>query len=144
MPGRPGRATLAAVTDLSGIWSAPVRYVECDQQGVVFNGHYLTWADEAATAWWQAADLPHADLAIGDNTMVKAAGLTWVSSARWGDTVTVDARLATLGRTSLTLELDVRVEERHCCTVALTYVWVADGVAAPWPDSVRAALAPSA
>ena len=31
------------------VWSAPVRFVECDQQGVVFNAHYLTWADEAAT-----------------------------------------------------------------------------------------------
>jgi len=28
-------------------WSSPVRYVECDQQGIVFNAHYLTWADEA-------------------------------------------------------------------------------------------------
>ena len=32
------------------VWSSPVRYAECDGLGVVFNGHYLTWADEAATA----------------------------------------------------------------------------------------------
>ncbi|PRC53846.1 acyl-CoA thioesterase, partial [Mycobacterium sp. ITM-2017-0098] len=25
------------------------RYAEVDQQGVVFNGHYLTWFDEACT-----------------------------------------------------------------------------------------------
>ncbi len=25
------------------------RYAEIDQQGVVFNGHYLTWFDEACT-----------------------------------------------------------------------------------------------
>ena len=24
-----------------------VRYVECDMQGRVFNGHYLTWVDMA-------------------------------------------------------------------------------------------------
>ena len=34
------------------VWSAPVRFVECDQQGVAFNAHYLVWADEALTPWW--------------------------------------------------------------------------------------------
>ena len=38
--------------------SAPARFVECDQQGVVFNAHYLPWADEAVNAWWEAAGLP--------------------------------------------------------------------------------------
>ena len=40
------------------VWSAPVRFVECDQQGVVFNAHYLIWADEAVNAWWAARGLP--------------------------------------------------------------------------------------
>ncbi|THV18013.1 acyl-CoA thioesterase [Nocardioides caeni] len=125
---------------MTAVWSAPVRYAECDQQGVVFNGHYLTWADEAATAWWIAVGMPYDELAVGGDTMVKAAALSWRSSARWGETVTVDARLASLGRTSLSLELDVRVDDRHCCTVTMTYVWVEDGAAAPWPERVRAAL----
>ncbi len=30
-------------------WSAPVRYAECDMQGIVFNAHYLLYADEALT-----------------------------------------------------------------------------------------------
>ena len=29
-------------------WSAPVRYAECDGQGVVFNSHYLLYADGQA------------------------------------------------------------------------------------------------
>ena len=32
--------------------------MECDQQGVVFNAHYLTWADEASNVWWAAHGLP--------------------------------------------------------------------------------------
>lgn len=120
------------------VWSAPVRYVECDQQGVVFNGHYLTWADEAATAWWRAIGLPYEDFTTGGgDCMVKAAALDWTSSARWGDVITVDGRLERLGRTSLAVALDVRVGERRCCTVTLTYVWVDAGAAAPWPDRVR-------
>ena len=32
-----------------------VRYVECDMQGHVFNGHYLTWFDIAHTEALRAA-----------------------------------------------------------------------------------------
>lgn len=117
-----------------------MRYAECDQQGVVFNGHYLTWADEAATAWWSSIGLPYAELTAEGEAMVKAASLVWSSAARWGDTVEVDARVDRLGATSLVLELEVRVGERRCCVVTITYVWVVGEVATPWPDRVRAAV----
>ena len=123
------------------VWSAPVRFVECDQQGVAFNAHYLTWADEAVNAWWAAAGLPYGALAgWGLEYFVKATSLDWVSSARYGDTVAVDVVLERLGRTSLTLVFTVRVGERVCCTVRTTYVATTDGRPAPWPDEVRAVL----
>ena len=123
------------------VWSAPVRFVECDQQGVAFNAHYLTWADEAVNAWWAAAGLPHGSLAAwGVEYLVKATALDWDSPARYGDVVTVDAELAALGRTSLTLVFTVRVGERVCCTVRTTYVATAEGRPAPWPDEVRARI----
>ncbi|MQA33976.1 acyl-CoA thioesterase [Modestobacter roseus] len=120
------------------VWSAPVRFAECDPQGVVFNGHYLTWADEAVAAWWRSVGLPFAE--TGVEQLVKAAQLEWRSPARHGDTVSVDAELERLGRTSLTVALTVRVRERVSCRVRMTYVAVADGVAVPWPDQVRALL----
>ena len=121
------------------VWSAPVRFAECDQQGVAFNAHYLTWADEAVNAWWTAAGLPYGALdAWGLEYYVKATALDWISSARYGETVSVDAELAQLGRTSLTLLFTVRVAERVCCTVRTTYVATAGGRPAPWPDEVRA------
>ena len=123
------------------VWSAPVRFIECDQQGVVFNAHYLTWADEAVNAWWEAAGLPWGALdAWGMEYFVKASSLDWESSARYGDTVAVDAELEQLGRTSLRLVFTVRVGERVCCTVRTTYVGTADGRPAPWPDEVRTRL----
>jgi acyl-CoA thioester hydrolase len=123
------------------VWSSPVRFVECDQQGVVFNAHYLTWADEAANAWWSARGLPwDALLERGLEYLVKASSLDWTSSARWGDTVEVDVQLGALGRTSLTLVLTVRVGERRCCEIRTVYVATADGVPTPWPDDVRALL----
>jgi acyl-CoA thioester hydrolase len=125
-------------------WSSPVRYVECDQQGVVFNAHYLTWADEASSAWWAATGLPWQSLTAGGaEPVVKASTLEWSSSARWGDTVVVDADTEKVGRTSVTVRFTVRVDARVCCVVRNTYVWLTDGGSAPWPDDVRAKLTAS-
>ncbi len=122
-------------------WSSPVRYVECDQQGVVFNAHYLTWADEASNAWWTAHGLPWDELvASGVDPVVKASSLEWSSSARFGDTVTVDAQTEEVGRTSVTVRFTVRVGERVCCVVRNTYVATGDGQPAPWPERIRTAL----
>ena len=123
------------------VWSSPVRYVECDQQGVVFNAHYLTWADEASNGWWASHGLEWDVLvARGVDPVVKASSLEWASSARWGDTVAVDAGTEKVGRTSVTVRFTVRVGERVCCVVRNTYVCVADGRSATWPDDVRALL----
>jgi acyl-CoA thioester hydrolase len=92
-------------------------------------------------AWWEAAGVPFGALAAwGLEYYVKASSLDWVSSARFGDTVVVDAELEKLGRSSLTVVFTVRVGERVCCTVRTTYVATADGRPAPWPDEVRARL----
>ena len=123
------------------VWSSPVRYVECDQQGVVFNAHYLTWADEASNSWWESVGIPFTEVsARGIEPLVKVSSLEWTSSARWGDTVAVDADLEALGRTSLTLRFTVRVGERPCCVVRTTYVATLDGASTPWPDDVRSAI----
>jgi acyl-CoA thioester hydrolase len=123
-------------------WSSPVRYVECDQQGVVFNAHYLTWADEASNAWWAAHDLSWAELVErGIDPVVKASTLEWASPARWGDVVTVDAVTEHVGTTSATARFTVRVGDRVCCVVRTTYVCISAGRSTPWPDDVRARLA---
>jgi acyl-CoA thioester hydrolase len=122
------------------VWSSPVRFVECDQQGVVFNAHYLTWADEASNSWWAAHGLPWDVVAARVNPVVRASTLDWTSSARWGDTVTVDAETEELGRTSVTVRFTIRVDDRECCVVRNTYVATDGGRATPWPDDIRALL----
>ena len=125
------------------VWSSPVRFVECDQQGIVFNAHYLVWADEAVNSWWADRGVDWAAVnARGIEYVVVASALEWRSSARYGDTVDVDADVETLGRTSLTLRFAIRVGERVCCTVRTTYVAAADGRPVPWPDEVRSRLVP--
>jgi acyl-CoA thioester hydrolase len=126
------------------VWSAPVRFVECDQQGVVFNAHYLVWADEAVNTWWEERGVPWSELlARGVEYYVVASTLEWRSSARWGDTVDVEVDLEKLGRSSLQLRFTIRVGERECCVVLTTYVCTADGTSTPWPDDVRERLTAS-
>lgn len=122
-------------------WSAPVRYGECDQQGIVFNAHYLTYADEAATAWFAATGTTYAALrARGLDMVVKASTLEWFLSARYGDVVHVDAACERVGGTSFAVAYAVRVGERQCCAVRTTYVLVdADGRPTRVPDDLRAA-----
>lgn len=125
------------------VWSAPVRYAECDAQGVVFHGHYLTWCDEAATAWLAAAGITYDELRQrGLDFYVVRSELSWSSSARWGDTVEVDASPERVGRTSFAVRFAVRVGARECCTVVTTYVMTDEaGRPAPVPADLRAAYA---
>ncbi len=126
---------------MPAVWSAPVRFVECDQQGIVFNAHYLVYTDEAVNAWWSARGLPWQDLAgRGVEYVVVASAQEWRSSARYGDTVEVDAERERVGRSSLTLRFTVRVADRVCCEVRTTYVCTVGGASSPWPDDVRAVL----
>ena len=36
-----------------------VRWAETDMQGIVFNGHYLTYFDVAITEYWRAIGMPY-------------------------------------------------------------------------------------
>ena len=124
---------------MSAAWSAPVRYAECDQQGVVFNAHYLAYADEAVTHVLERLGTPYADLlARGLDTSVVATELAWTSSARWGDVVEVDGSVERVGRTSFVVAMTIGVGERRCCTVRTTYVLTGlDRVPVPVPDDLR-------
>jgi len=123
------------------VWSAPVRYAECDGQGVVFNSHYLLYADEALTGLLRALGTPYDRLlARGLDTTVVASELTWVAPARYGDVVEVDAEVERIGRTSFTVAFTIGVEEQPCCRVRTSYV-LTDPERSPTavPDDLRQA-----
>jgi acyl-CoA thioester hydrolase len=117
-------------------WSAPVRYAEVDQQGIVFNSHYLLYCDESMSAY--CADRGLLDMA--ERMHLVASTLTWQAPARWGDVVDVAARCARVGTSSLVMHFDISVDGRTCCTVETTYVLAEDGRPRPLPEDVRARL----
>jgi acyl-CoA thioester hydrolase len=139
------------VTDVSQPFSFPVvpRYAEIDQQGVVFNGHYLTWFDEAATAFFDHLGISFAQLnACGSDVQVVHTELDYVAPVRWRDAVRVVVISLATGTTSLTLGFEVWRRgasddaERVAVTGRTVYVVVstADWAKRPVPTELRSAL----
>jgi acyl-CoA thioester hydrolase len=84
------------------------RYAEVDQQGVVFNGHYLTWLDEASTAFFEHLGVPFTEFNLwGLDVQVVHAELDYLAPVRWRDSVRVATRCESIGTTSFTLCFDV-------------------------------------
>jgi acyl-CoA thioester hydrolase len=117
-------------------WSAPVRYAEVDQQGVVFNAHYLTYCDEAMAAYCDERGLRD----VADRVHLVSSSLTWRTPARWGQTIEVDARCDRVGTSSFAMHFEIGVEQQTCCEVDTTYVLVTDGRPEPISDAIREKL----
>ena len=82
-----------------------VRYAECDQQGVVFNAHYLAFFDTSINELFRAAlGSYQAMLDRGVDMVVAEARLRFRSPARFDDVLTLEAGIAHLGTTSITTE----------------------------------------
>jgi acyl-CoA thioester hydrolase len=86
-----------------------VRWAEVDLQGVVFNGHYLTYCDVCVTEYWRAIGMPYptAFLAIGSDLYVRKATLDYHAAAVFDDELDVCGRTAQLGTTSLTFKVEM-------------------------------------
>lgn len=121
-----------------------VRWSEADPQGVVFNAHYLTYADVALTEYWRAVSA-HAgeDLgAFSHQLFVVDAHLQYRRPLRNDDAFVAACRAERLGNTSLTFRFAFFTGETCVHTSAVVYAWVPQGAerAAPLPEPVRRAL----
>ena len=126
------------------------RYAEIDQQGVVFNGHYLTWFDEAFTGLLDHVGTPYPDLiAAGVDVQVVHTELDYAAPVRWRDEVAVGVSCARVGTTSFTLRFTVRRRAdpgagwEEAVTGSAVYVCIdpADGTTQGVPEVLASALA---
>ncbi len=124
-----------------------IRYLEVDQQRVVFNMWYLAYLDDAMTAFLHEGGLPYQTmLEDGHDVQVVHTEVDWRGSLRWGDRAGVRVALERIGRTSFTLGFEFLAAEQVVATAATVYVVVAaDGSGkCEIPPHLRLALGPVA
>jgi len=101
-----------------------VRYLEVDQQGVVFNMWYLAHFDDAMTAWLAHRGVPYQQLfAAGLDVQLVHTEVDWRGAVGFGDDLTIGVSLAAIGRTSLTLDLRARREGTEVVTDEPSTSW---------------------
>jgi acyl-CoA thioester hydrolase len=127
------------------------RYAEVDQQGVVFNGHYLTWFDEACTGFLDHLGVTYPGLiATGHDIQVVHSEIDYLAGVRWRDAVRVAVACERIGTTSFTLRFSVlrradsteAAEEQLAIRGQNVYVVVStdDWAKRPIPNVLREAL----
>jgi len=131
-------------------FSLPVvpRYAEVDQQGVVFNGHYLTWFDEACTGFLDHLGVTYPGLiATGHDVQVVHTEIDYLAPVRWRDSVRVAVQCERIGATSFTLGFTVLrrnadSDEQAAVRGHNVYVVVStdDWAKRPIPNPLREAL----
>lgn len=119
-----------------------VRWAEIDAQQIVFNAHYLAYADTAMGGYWRALALPYVETmrALGGDFFVRKATLDYLASARYDDLLEIGMRCARLGRSSMQMQLGVFRGDELLVHGELVYVF-ADAqtqAAKPIPPELRA------
>jgi len=86
-----------------------VRWAEVDLQGVVFNGHYLTYCDVCITEYWRALGLvyPQDFVNTGADLYVRKATVEYHAPAVYDDELEVCGRIAAIGRSSLRFVVEI-------------------------------------
>ncbi len=122
-----------------------VRVAETDRAGIVFYGEYVTFQDEAVSAYRREMgfDSAHAE-AAGWSTRVVSTTVDYHDSARFEEVLENEVRVGTIGETSVTYDWRVSRERdgRLLADGSVTQVFVDDETGEPIrvPDAFREAV----
>ena len=86
-----------------------VRWMECDAQGIVFNGAYLGYLEIAQAEYFRNLGFSIYKIAqrgYFDSAVVKAS-LEFKAPARIDDVLELHSRVSRIGNTSITLEVEI-------------------------------------
>jgi acyl-CoA thioester hydrolase len=121
-----------------------VRWAEVDMQGIVFNGHYLTYFDVAFTEYWRATGLPNVLLQAqaGQELFARKAVIEYHGPARFDDILDIGVRCAGFGRSSIRFLLEIHRGEDYLVSGELVYVYADTAVrkGVPVPNDWRTAI----
>jgi acyl-CoA thioester hydrolase len=121
-----------------------VRWAEIDAQGIVFNGHYLTWFDIGITEYWRAIGLPYPEgiAGTGGDLFAVKSVINYHASARFDELLDVCVRAARLGNSSMAFEMAVFRGDERLVSGEMTYVNAdpESRTSRPLPEKLRAAI----
>lgn len=130
--------------DFSFFHPLRVRWAEVDMQGIVFNGHYLTYFDVAFTEYWRATGLPNVmqQAREGRELFARKATIEYQAPARFDDVLDIGVRCAGFGRSSARFVLEIHHEDQHLISGELVYVYADTAVrkGVPFPEDWRETL----
>jgi acyl-CoA thioester hydrolase len=120
-----------------------VRWAEVDMQGIVFNGHYLTYFDVAFTEYWRGIGLPMflEQAQTGKELFARKATIEYTAPARFDQLLDIGVRCSGLGRSSVRFGLEIFHGDDYLVSGELVYVHadtsVRKGVPLPqdWRDA---------
>lgn len=120
-----------------------VRWMECDAQGIVFNGAYMGYLEVGQAEYFRYLGFSIYKIAqkgYFDSAVVKAT-LEFKAPARVDDLLDLYVRVSRIGNTSLTLEVAIYPQEsdRLLSTMEVVYVGFhpQSGATRPVPDEIR-------
>jgi len=130
-------------TDFKFHTSVRVRWMECDAQGIVFNGAYLGYLEVAQAEYFRHLGFSIYKIAqrgYFDSAVVKAT-LEFKAPARVDDLLDLYLRVSRIGNTSLTLEVAIYPQESDRLLTTMEAVYVGfhpkSGTTRPVPDEIR-------
>ena len=103
-----------------------VRYAEVDQQGVVFNAHYLTYFDTAIVEYLRAIDYDYQGepKKTGEDFHTVKSLVEYKRPIAFDEQIDVCVRVAKLGRSSITFVLAIFASGSDDLHASGEVVWV--------------------
>jgi acyl-CoA thioester hydrolase len=120
-----------------------VRYHECDPQGIVFNAHYLAYADMASFECLKVFGAPAYPTERGIDLVAAESAVRYLAACRFEDGLAVEVFVDRVGTTSLVLSIPMRRGQDTVAEVTNRYVWINTQTLrpAPPPPDIRDAFA---
>lgn len=118
-----------------------VRWAESDPQGIVFNGHYLTYFDVAVTEYWRDIGItfPEGITQYGSDFFVKKSMLEYHSPAFFDDELQIYVSCVRIGNSSLQFAWEIKREATSIVSGETIYVNANEKTRQPErvPDALR-------
>jgi acyl-CoA thioester hydrolase len=133
-------------SDYNFFFPLRVRFAETDDQGVVYNSHYLTYFDTTIYEYFR--DLPYSVVEhvkrTGTDFYVVRIAIDFFGPSRFDDEIEVHLRTARIGRSSMTFLSEIYPTDDDTALVKGEIIWVNADVktqkSAPLPQELLARL----